>query len=142
MCQPSDPLRFIEWYLKCGRHVDVPKIILVAPPHLQTSECKVIVLKRFHRRSCRDIAVVLDRLGENLGRIPNCYVVKNLSVMKIPFRKIDRTRDQRILSFLAKSRETYSVAIRFARKLRHNKSCTSYPIHYVYSEYVCEKQNE
>jgi len=29
MPQPSDPLRFIARYLKCRRHVDVPKILLV-----------------------------------------------------------------------------------------------------------------
>ncbi|XP_022178689.1 adenylate kinase 8-like isoform X2 [Myzus persicae] len=43
MTQPPDPLQFIEWYLKCRRHVDVPKILLVAPPdhRLDTDKVKV-----------------------------------------------------------------------------------------------------
>jgi len=32
MSQPPDPLRFIARYFKCRRHVDIPKILLVAPP--------------------------------------------------------------------------------------------------------------
>ncbi|XP_008180630.1 adenylate kinase 8-like [Acyrthosiphon pisum] len=43
MSQPPDPLRFIKRYLKCRRHVDIPKILLVAPPHHRLDTDKVYV---------------------------------------------------------------------------------------------------
>uniref|UniRef100_A0A2S2NR53 Adenylate kinase 8 n=1 Tax=Schizaphis graminum TaxID=13262 RepID=A0A2S2NR53_SCHGA len=41
--QPPDLLRFVTWYLKRRRHVDVPKILLVAPPNHRLDTDKVYV---------------------------------------------------------------------------------------------------
>ncbi|CAI6369503.1 unnamed protein product [Macrosiphum euphorbiae] len=43
MSQPQDPLRFISRYFKCRRHVDVPKVLLVAPPDHRLDTDKVYV---------------------------------------------------------------------------------------------------